>query len=56
MRKPTHNRWQTLQTQLSKAGAPGCAWARRCAPNCRWRAIPAGVLAMSRGAATVRMA
>jgi hypothetical protein len=46
--RATHatDRWQTLQSQLSRSMATAAtAWTRRSPLTCKWRALPAGVSA-----------
>jgi hypothetical protein len=46
---PTHeftSRWHAMQAQLSRTVATDAsAWAQRSAVMCKWRALPASVLA-----------
>ena len=42
--------WQVLQAELSRHTATDAsAWTRRSAVICKWRALPAGVSAMTPG-------
>jgi hypothetical protein len=46
--RATHasDRWQTLQSRLSRTTATAAAaWTRRSPLICKWRALPAGVSA-----------
>lgn len=39
------DRWQSLQSLISRQAAPAYGWARRSSVICRWRAVPASVSA-----------
>jgi len=39
----TPDRWQSLQSSISRQAAPAYGWARRSSMTCRWRAVPASV-------------
>ncbi|HTU65776.1 MAG TPA: hypothetical protein VMF52_07495 [Steroidobacteraceae bacterium] len=40
---PAADRWQSLQSSLSRQMAPACGWPRRSSMTCRWHAVPASV-------------
>lgn len=37
------DRWQSLQSAISRQASPAWGWARRSSFSCRWHAVPASV-------------